>query len=230
MRQMILGALVLACSACLWAEDPAAPAAPADAAAPAAPADAAAPAAPAGTPVAITFVDLSPSYPWAEGEPDKAYAPEIQAEEATVAWNLNKALNNEAFIDLFAAQTEAKQPALNSAIYARVILEAEADGKLALSMGSDDGLAVFVNGTNAFRNNVMRGLTADQDKAEVALVKGKNTLLFRVTQGLGGWSLQVKATALGGLVAKQVAAEAAAVAVPANAPAEAPKADAPAAQ
>jgi len=150
-----------------------------------------------GAPIAITTVDLSPAYPWAEAEFDKAYAPEIEAEKDKVEWRKGAWLDANGMIELRQANQAAGLPVEHSVVYARVILDAEADGKIHLSMGSDDGLAVFVNGKNVFRNNAMRALTADQDQADVDLVKGKNVLLFRVTQGGGGWSLQVKATGAG---------------------------------
>ena len=142
-------------------------------------------------------MDLSPAYPWAEAEFDKAYAPEIEAEKDKVEWRKGAWLDANGMIELRQANQAAGLPVEHSVVYARVILDAEADGKIHLSMGSDDGLAVFVNGKNVFRNNAMRALTADQDQADVDLVKGKNVLLFRVTQGGGGWSLQVKATGAG---------------------------------
>ncbi len=167
----------------------------------------AAPAAfPDDTPVEIASVDLSPAYPYDPGKDfDKAYPPEIEAEKDAVKWKKDVALNENGVLDL---GDVFGQPS-NVVVYARVILEAAAPAKLRLSMGSDDGLTVLLNGKKAFAKNAQRGLKRGEDQAEVDLVKGKNALLFRVTQGSGGFALQVDAAVAGKARVEQVRTDAA---------------------
>lgn len=152
-----------------------------------------------GTPVELTVVDISPAYDWSGDDFAKAYAPELPDEKAAVEWKTGVKLDNGA-INLL----ESVEKRENVAVYARVILKADSDCKLHLSMGSDDGLSVFVNGKEAFKHNVMRGMRRDEEKVVVDLVKGENELLFRVTQGMGDFGLQVAPTALGDAKVSQV--------------------------
>lgn len=89
-------------------------------------------------------------------------------------------------------------------VYARVVLDADRDCAVNLSMGSDDGLEVIVNGTAIFSNNVSRGVRVGEDAAEAKLVKGRNTLLFRVSQGGGGFGFALTAKVIGDAVVSQV--------------------------
>jgi hypothetical protein len=152
-----------------------------------------------GTPVELTVVDLSPTYDWSGDDFAKAYAPQIAEEKAAVEWQTGVKLNN-GIINL----RESVEKRDNVAIYARVILKADGDCKVHLSMGSDDGLSVFVNGEEVFQHNVMRGLTPNDEKIVVELGEGENELLFRVTQGGGDFGLQIAPTALGDAKVTQV--------------------------
>jgi formylglycine-generating enzyme required for sulfatase activity len=52
--------------------------------------------------------------------------------------------------------------------------------------GSDDALAVWLNGKNIISNNVGRGPAANQDKAKLILRQGDNHLLIRIHNNSGG--------------------------------------------
>lgn len=52
--------------------------------------------------------------------------------------------------------------------------------EVALSLGSDDGIRVFVNGEAVFENRVDRGVAPDQDRATVRLAAGPNTVVFKI--------------------------------------------------
>ena len=60
---------------------------------------------------------------------------------------------------------------------------------LDLSLGSDDGLQVFVNGTRVFEHRIDRGVQPNQDRVQVPLQPGRNTLVCKVvnTGGPGGF-------------------------------------------
>jgi hypothetical protein len=61
-----------------------------------------------------------------------------------------------------------------------------------LKIGTDDGVAVWLNGQEAHARNVHRALTVDQDVTQAHLNAGTNTLLVKVTQVGGGWAMCVR--------------------------------------
>ena len=61
-----------------------------------------------------------------------------------------------------------------------------------LEIGSDDGVKAWLNGTVVDSKNVSRGLMPGEDKVNVRLQSGKNTLMLKVTQGGGGWGACVR--------------------------------------
>lgn len=71
--------------------------------------------------------------------------------------------------------------------YVRTRIWSEKAQPARLEIGSDDGVKVWLNGQLAYGKNVTRALTPADDKVEVALVQGWNTLLLKVIQGNGDW-------------------------------------------
>jgi alpha-galactosidase len=55
-------------------------------------------------------------------------------------------------------------------------------------LGSDDGIKVWVNGTEIFRNDVSRGCEPDQEKVDLVLRKGENRFLMKVNNGDGDYA------------------------------------------
>lgn len=162
----------------------------------------------------ISFVDVSPSY-WVQRKQikDQVWPPEKEAEAATLDWAVNKPLDAEGWVNFIEVQDARGMPTRDQVIYARVVLEAAAPGKLALSLSvpkvpaSPHGIAAWLNGTNVLRHDVAHGLVKEHEELLVNLVAGKNTLLVRAnTAGPQDWKLQVQAKALDGLKVKQVEA------------------------
>ncbi len=159
----------------------------------------------------ISCVDVSPSYPWDKQTQLKAWPPEIKEDAATVDWATNKTLSADGKIDFTEVQDARQMQTKACVVYARVVLEAASPGRLTLSMsvadtpGRPSGLNVFVNGASVLRQDVHHGPHKPHEELVVDLVAGRNTLLFRDSVANGDWFLQVKATALDGLVVKQVA-------------------------
>lgn len=87
-------------------------------------------------------------------------------------------------------------PGNNRVAYLRAWVRSDKDQKARLETGSDDGLKVWVNGEVVSSQKVNRGLSPGQDKVEVALKHGWNSLLLKVTQGGGFWAAcaRVRAT------------------------------------
>ncbi|MDF1799428.1 MAG: PSD1 and planctomycete cytochrome C domain-containing protein [Planctomycetota bacterium] len=80
---------------------------------------------------------------------------------------------------------------------------------LEVSLGSDDGFELFVNGTQVAAREVPRGVAPDQDRATIELTPGRNTLVFKVinTGGDAGFYFQALESAealVGDLVAAVV--------------------------
>ena len=143
---------------------------------------------PVGEAVPVASVALSPTYPF-NSEFDRAHPPET--DPRAVQWK--EAGFQGGRIDLGAQYTGAS----NVVAYARVDVEADADCGLHLSMGSDDGLAVFLDGKRVFAKDVRRGLRPGEDELLVDLARGRHALLFKVTQEGGDFGLAVEAQVYG---------------------------------
>ena len=86
---------------------------------------------------------------------------------------------------------------LNSATYLfRTVTVAEAT-KVELSLGSDDSIIVWLNGQKIHENKILRAVAPNQDKASAELQAGENQLLFKVSNGGGGYGFYFNATKLG---------------------------------
>ena len=75
--------------------------------------------------------------------------------------------------------------AANASNYLARVIEADNARALPISLGSDDGIKVFLNGKVVHANNVGRAAAADQEKVTLNLVKGKNVLLLKIHNGAG---------------------------------------------
>ena len=80
----------------------------------------------------------------------------------------------------------------NAVAYAYTTISRKESGKIYLSLGSDDGVKVWLNGKMVHRHAVLRGLTYDEDRIAVDVVAGENRLLLKIQQGLGGWGFVVR--------------------------------------
>lgn len=148
-----------------------------------------------GPPVPIGPVEVSPLYPLESF--DSPLPPE--RDPASVAWASAPFVDGQ--LDLGARFTGAT----NVVAYVRLTLEADRATLLHLALGSDDGLAVFLGGRRLLARDVMRGLKRGEDELEVALPAGQSQLLFKVTQGGGGFALSVEAQVRGAGTVRQVA-------------------------
>ncbi|HEV2296438.1 MAG TPA: HEAT repeat domain-containing protein [Tepidisphaeraceae bacterium] len=83
-------------------------------------------------------------------------------------------------------------PPDKTVIYATAIYDAPAAGNVLLSLGSDDGIKAWVNGTIVHENNADRGLRPDVDRVAVPVVAGSNVLLFKVNNRAGVAGLQAR--------------------------------------
>ena len=79
----------------------------------------------------------------------------------------------------------SKKP--NVVAYAYTLIEAPKAGPYILSIGSDEGVCVWVNGKRIHYNLIKRTMKVDDDLIPIYLNKGNNKILVKVEQGKGGW-------------------------------------------
>lgn len=65
-------------------------------------------------------------------------------------------------------------------------------GKYLLSLGSDEGVCIWVNGKKVHYNLIKRPIREDDDLVRVELEKGENRILVKVEQGWGGWGFMLR--------------------------------------
>src|SRR6185503_18709173 len=75
-------------------------------------------------------------------------------------------------------------------LYRRI--DAPRDMELPVTMGSDDGLRLWLNGALLVDRHVARALVAQDDSATLALHAGANHLVAKVTQNSGAYSFQIR--------------------------------------
>lgn len=77
-------------------------------------------------------------------------------------------------------------------IYLHRNVSVSRDLPVTLSLGSDDAIQVWLNGTLVHENRVQRGVEANQDRVTLELSSGSNDLLVRITnaQGQSGFYFQ----------------------------------------
>lgn len=150
--------------------------------------------------IPIRTLELSPAYPF-DRTPEsfeRAHTPETAPE--AVAWRPVSVQGRN--VDLADA---LGHPSM-TVVYARLTLQASAPCDLALSLGSNDGLTVIVNGVRVLARDVQRGLQLGDDQLIAPLNKGSNVILFRVTQVELKHGLAVKAEVRGNAVVVPVVA------------------------
>lgn len=74
----------------------------------------------------------------------------------------------------------------NSALYLHRTLTSASAQSVALSLGSDDGIKVWLNGKELLANNARRGVAADQESVTLPLVQGENHFLLKINNAGGG--------------------------------------------
>jgi len=76
--------------------------------------------------------------------------------------------------------------------YAYCVIDSPEEQKAQIAFGSDDGYKIWLNHQLIGEDASHRGLKIDQDKFPVILKKGKNTLLVKVDQSLGGYGFALR--------------------------------------
>jgi len=81
----------------------------------------------------------------------------------------------------------------SSAVYYSRSIDAPTARTLSVGLGSDDSIAVWLNGASVLRNNAQRPLALDQERLDLALRAGHNELRVQVVNysGPGGFAFRV---------------------------------------
>jgi hypothetical protein len=85
----------------------------------------------------------------------------------------------------------------NSSWYFHRTATVPADLETELSLGSDDAIAVWVNGKQVHANKTQRAAAPDQDKVKVQLAKGDNDILIKIVNAAGAGGFYFNAKAIG---------------------------------
>jgi ribosomal protein S4E len=92
------------------------------------------------------------------------------------------------FHPIFGGQTD------NAVAYAVAVVDSPREVRNAtLYLGSDDGARVWLNGQQVWSVNHIRGVNPDEDVIpHLTLRQGRNLLVVKVAQGVGGWGLAAR--------------------------------------
>jgi hypothetical protein len=83
-------------------------------------------------------------------------------------------------------------PNENVVAYASFAVKSPVAQDMPLMLGSDDGVAAWVNGDRVWMNRKTRGFIMDEDRVPIHLNAGWNTVVLKVDQGAAVWSLSAR--------------------------------------
>ena len=107
--------------------------------------------------------------------------------------------------DAFGVDEALGLPAPDSGTaYAYALVRRTAAGKALFSIGSDDGVRVWVNGRLVHEHRGARPLVFDEDRIEVELGAGDNVVLVRTEQRRGPWAFALRVLEPGTVLAPVV--------------------------
>ncbi|MCH2100311.1 MAG: PSD1 and planctomycete cytochrome C domain-containing protein [Planctomycetes bacterium] len=131
-----------------------------------------------------------PYKPQSEGDPgyDTVFGPEA---DSTIDFAKKYAPDNYSWV--FVAQVKDGErvtslPSGQAISFAGKRLFVPSERELELSLGSDDGIQVYLNGKMIHENRVNRGVAPDQEKVVIKLTPGVHTFVMKIinTGGAGG--------------------------------------------
>ncbi len=80
------------------------------------------------------------------------------------------------------------------------------DRQVPISIGSDDGVQIFLEGDKVFERRVARGVAPDQDSTVLPLKAGRNTLVYKIVNTGGAGGMYFRADEAEGTLPKQAVA------------------------
>lgn len=110
----------------------------------------------------------------------------IRWRKATRGISPDMDLDREFLVDL---RKQLEAPATDNAVaYAATWIDSPRDLDAVLAVGSDDGIAAWLNGESVLNHQEKRGYHSKSDRAPIRLKQGANFLLLKITQDKHGWS------------------------------------------
>lgn len=88
--------------------------------------------------------------------------------------------------------------------YALTYIYSPDEQSVQFRLGSDDGIAVWLNNEKVWDNPAKRPASVDNDVVDVTLKEGWNTLLVKVSQDWGGWGFYFRVTDASGGPVKNI--------------------------
>ncbi|HNS18954.1 MAG TPA: HEAT repeat domain-containing protein [Sedimentisphaerales bacterium] len=73
--------------------------------------------------------------------------------------------------------------------YLRTTISSPKEQKARLEVGSDDGVKIWLNGQVVHANNAERAVQPGEDKVDVTLKEGANSVLVKLVQNAGQWAM-----------------------------------------
>jgi hypothetical protein len=89
----------------------------------------------------------------------------------------------------------------NAAVYVRGVVTSSAARPIAFTVGSDDGIRIWLNGKLIHDNKALRGITAPPDTVNAQLRAGDNEIVVKLVNATGGDGLSIR---LGDAVAERI--------------------------
>lgn len=112
-------------------------------------------------------------------EPEQGIDLSASYNNGAIRWLHRSDLKDGAVVDL--------GPEILCAYYLYRTITVPGDTILPASLGSDDGIKVWVNGVEILSNNIDRGCHPDQEHIDLVLKKGENRLLLKINNNQGGF-------------------------------------------
>ncbi|MCH7565936.1 MAG: hypothetical protein IH968_19180 [Gemmatimonadetes bacterium] len=104
-----------------------------------------------------------------------------------IEWTVHRAPEEDLFLNLRAIHGSDRR---ESAAYVLEIVNSGVSHDTLLSLGSNDGASVWVNGRQIMRSRFRRRpLRRHEDLVQISLTRGPNLILYRILQGDGPWAL-----------------------------------------
>ena len=83
-------------------------------------------------------------------------------------------------------------PNVQTVAYAACVVQSTVEKKMVLSVTSNDGVRIWLNGERILEHNTMGSEEPDRDLVAVTLKKGDNHFCVKISQGFGKWSFQFR--------------------------------------
>ena len=136
-------------------------------------------------------VDFDKDYLTTVGD-EKDVKPELgatlqDADGKTISWGAITGDPHAGFVDMLKYYDAKGMKTVNVIGYLACFLKSDKEQRVILSLGSDDGYKLWVNGEFVIPNHTHRGAVVDDDPVPVTLRKGVNMVLLKVSQDSGGW-------------------------------------------